>query len=256
MTLIIQKPTGAKLNLAKDYTWYPLLLPGVVAWWDAANVSTFTFSSGNVVQNWSSVVGSYTLTQATTANRPTRSGTINGKASVVFDGTNDSLSVASFNLTGGGQKLSIWAVFSATSGSLQIIAEHSANYNLISGAFILFRNTSNQASFGKKENPGTYTTFDNSTSITTTPAATVSTHDGALSTNESIVYVNGSSIGSGTNGNTNANNINDTLFVGARGGTSLFLNGQIAELGFTTNVITDSDRLLLQQYLAAKWGTP
>lgn len=246
-----------KVVLAKDYTPYPLLLPGVVAWWDAANASTFTFSSGNVVENWSSVVGSYTLSQATPANRPTRSGTINGKASVVFDGTSDSLSVASFNLSGGGQKLSMWAVFSATAGSNQIVAEHSANYNLTSGAFVLIRTTSNQASFGKSQTGPLYSTFENSTSITTTPAATVSTHDGALSTNETIVYVNGSSIGvRGVNDNTNANNINDTLFVGARGGTSLFLNGQIAELGFTTNVMTDSDRLLLQQYLAAKWGTP
>ena len=243
--------------ITPSYTPYPSLLSGVVAWWDADDASTFTFSSGTVVQEWRSRVGSYTLTQATTANRPTRSGSVNGKASVVFDGTNDSLSVANFDMTPGGQKLSIWAVFSATGGSNQIVAEHSANYNLNTGAFLFIRTTLNQASLGKSQAGPLYTTFENSTLVTTTPVAAVGTHDGTLTTNETIAYVNGSSIGTrGLNDNTNANNRNDTLFVGARGGTSLFLNGQIAELGFTTNAMTDSDRLLLQQYLAAKWGTP
>jgi hypothetical protein len=179
---------------------------------------------------------------------------------VVFDGTNDSLSAPNFNLTAGGQKLSAWAVLSAASGADYMVAEHSTNFNLNFGAFNLFRAASNQISFAKKGSDGagvSYSTFENSTLITTTPATTVATHDGALSTNETIAYVNGSSIGApGVNDNTNVSNRNDTLFVGARAGTSFFLNGQICELGFTTNVMTDSDRLLLQQYLAAKWGTP
>lgn len=245
------------LRLAKSYTPYPLLLSGVVAWWDADDASTFTFSSGTVVEEWRSRVGSYALIQANPANRPSRSGAVNGKSTVVFDGSNDSLSVANFDLTAGGQAFSLWAVVTAASGTDQAVVEHTTNFNNNAGAFLFARNAAgNSPGLGKRGSTA-YATFENTTSVTTPAAIIVGTHDGTLATNETTLWVNGNANGARfVNSNTNSSNLNSTLFVGARAGTSLFLNGQIAELGITTNAMTDSDRLLLQQYLAAKWGTP
>jgi hypothetical protein len=236
------------------------VISNTVAWWDASDASSFTYSSGTVVQDWRSRVGNYTLTQATSANRPSRSGTVNGLSTVVFDGTNDNLSVANFDITPGGQKFSIWSVFSATSGGNQVIAEHSANYNDNAGAFLLFRTTSNLASIGKRGTTGAgtesnYAIFETSGTIATTPKAIIATHDGTLATDESSGRLNSSSSGARSiNGNTSNSNINSTLFVGARNNTNLFLNGQICELGITTSVLSANEISLLESYLSSKWG--
>ena len=233
------------------------LISNVVAWWDASDASSFTFSSGNVVQDWRSRIGSYTLTQATSANRPSRSGTVNGLPTVVFDGTNDSLSVANFNMTPGGQKFSVWAVFSCVSGGDRMVCEHSADLNSNVGAFSLLRASNNTCALAKTGSPaGTnYTTFDTTETVTTTPKVILGFHDGTLSTNETSARLNQSTGGTRTlNANTNSNNLNTTLFIGARNGSGLFLNGQICELGITTSILTADEIGLLESYLSRKWA--
>jgi hypothetical protein len=61
---------------------------GLVGWYDAADTSTFRFTSGNVVYDWSdkSGTGGPMNTSGDTANHPTRSGTQNGHPTVVFNG--------------------------------------------------------------------------------------------------------------------------------------------------------------------------
>ena len=257
MTLIIQKPVGAKLVLAKDYTPFPSLLSGVVAWWDASDASTFTYSSGTSVSAWNSIVGSYSLTQGTALNQPSRSGTVNGLSSVVFDGSNDSLSVANFDLTPGGQAFSVWAVLTATSGANRVIAEQSTDFNNVAGAFLLIRSSVNKVDLNKRgAGVGDYSGFTSDGTLTTTAKAIVASHNGALSTDETELRLNASTAGTRPfNNNTNSNNVINTLFVGARAGTSLYLNGQICELGFTTTVLTAAEVQGLERYLIDKWGT-
>ena len=66
-------------------------------WLDADDASTFTFGTGTAVATWADKSGAgRNMTQATSANRPTRNdGTVNGRASVDFDGTNDRLELDS-----------------------------------------------------------------------------------------------------------------------------------------------------------------
>jgi hypothetical protein len=230
-------------------------ISNTVAWWDAAEASTFTFSSGTVVQNWASIVGSYTLTQATSANRPERAGTVNGLPTVVFDGTNDSLSVVNFDMTPGGQKLSIWAVFSATTGSDQVLLEQTSTFFNNPGAFIFYRTSADRVQIAKSGTAGSANAIDSTDTLTTTPKCVIGFHDGALSTNESNIRLN--AVDGGTrpaNNNTNSNNINAILHVGARAGTSLFLNGQICEFGISTSILTATEIALLESYLSRKWG--
>lgn len=238
--------------------WTPAELPNVFAWWDASHTASFTFSSGSVVSAWASRVGSYSLGQSTSGKRPSRSGTVNGLPSVVFDGTDDALSVASFNMSGG-NKYSLWTVVSASSGSDRIVAELGSDFNSGAGRWILYRQSDNKVASAyfhfAAGGAGGYSAFTTTGTVTTTPKAVVSTYDGSLSTDEMSAWLNGSSSGSRpNNGNGTANLVSDTLYVGARGGTSIYLNGQICELGVCTTAIGSTDRAKLGTYLSAKWG--
>ena len=238
-------PAGA------PYVFSPADLEPVL-WLDASDTSTITESSGSVSQ-WASKAGGYNAVQATGANQPTTGTvTINGLNVIDFDGTNDRVTVASFDLTGG-QKFSIAAVFTADSGILSALAEHSANIDLNPG-WGVFRDTDDTVAIARNTGIG-FEVFDTTGTLTTTAKVYVGTYDGTLATNESNAWLNGS--GAGTRPasvNSNANLTNDTLFIGSRGGTSRFLNGSIAELIVTKTALTTNEREALQTYLADKWG--
>ena len=73
----------------------PELPAGVLGWWEADDAAAFTYSSGNVVSQWNDRSGGNRhMIQATVANQPTRSGTQNGRPTVVFDGINDFMGTA------------------------------------------------------------------------------------------------------------------------------------------------------------------
>jgi hypothetical protein len=101
MTLIIQKPTGAKLNLAKtfavqNYMWefpaqYGLWSPANITtalWLDAADASTIA-ESGGAVSQWNDKSGNGRhAIQTTSGNRPTVStAALNGKNVIAFNGS-------------------------------------------------------------------------------------------------------------------------------------------------------------------------
>jgi len=249
--------TAAAAAPAPSVPWTPTALTSVAAWWDASDSATVTYSSGTSVSSWSSKVGSYALTQATSSKQPSHSGSVNGKTTLVFDGTSDGLSVSNFDMTPGGQKLSMWVVgTAANTADDMVFAEHSINYNGTTNGFICYRTAAKTLHFSRRGN-GTWAAWESTSLLTTTPVIGVSTHDGTLSTNESQLYFNGALNGAapgGFNADTNTTNLNDTLFVGSRANSSLYLNGQICEIGFTTGTMSLSDRQKLEGYLAHKWG--
>ena len=74
---------------------YPTDLPvknELVMWLDAADDTTFSYSSGTVVSQWRDKSGlNNHVSQATLANQPSRSTIKNSRKTVVFDGSNDNL---------------------------------------------------------------------------------------------------------------------------------------------------------------------
>jgi hypothetical protein len=257
MTLIIEKPTGAKLNLVKTFTWNETIWnPSMITtalWLDAADASTVTFSSGVTVSNWASKSGGYVLTQSDNAKRPARSGTVNGLATVVFDG-GDGMSVVNFNLSSAGQQASFFAVFTASSGGDQFILEHTSDTNTNSGAFNVSRTSANQVGLTRQAS-NQYATFETSGTLTTSPKVYVGTMDGTLSTNENTGFLDGDGSGARfSNQNTNANFLNAALFLGSRNNASLFLNGQICEVGIIPSLLSTLNRQKIEGYLAHKWG--
>ena len=236
---------------------YPIWTPASITtalWLDAADGSTFTFSSGTTVSDWASKSGGYTFTQSDNAKRPLRSGTVNGLPTVVFDG-GDGMSVANFNLTAAGQQASFFAVLTAASGGDQIILEHTSNYGVSNGAFIVIRTSANNLGLARFQDGNLYSTFDTTGTITTSAKVFTGTIDGTLSTNEISGFLDGDGAGTRViNSNTNTDFVNATLFLGARNNASLFLNGQICEVGIIPSVVSTLDRQKLEGYLAHKWG--
>jgi hypothetical protein len=72
---------SAKINTSAG----PIPTTGMTVWWDAADASTFTFSTGTTVSEWRSKVGPYKATQTDATFRPGRSGTLNGLPVVTFN---------------------------------------------------------------------------------------------------------------------------------------------------------------------------
>lgn len=234
-------------------SWSPESLSGLVAWWDADTAGSFTFGSGVDVASWASRVGSYSLGQSTASKRPSRSATIGGRSAVQF-GADDALSVASFDM-GAGKKVSLWIVCAVPSWSDRILVEHSANYNLNPGGFICFRESSNSTFFSRNLPGGYYQSWRTSGTLTTIAKSFIGTIDGTLSTNQGSGWLNGDPSGTRPHTqNASMSNRNDTLYVGARAGTSLYSAATIGEFGLSTAIFSPSEIAALNAYLAAKWS--
>lgn len=232
--------------------WTPSDLANGLEWWDGGDVASHTYSSGSLLSAWAGQMGAYTLSQGTSTKQPSASGSLNGRTTVVFDGSSDAMSVASFNM-GTGQKWSFWAIFTAASGGVQVVAEQSADYNSNAGAWVAYRNSSNYA-VSARNGP---TEARTNATLTTTAKLFVASYDGTLSTDELALRLNGTAGQTYSfNGNTSGSNRNDTLYVGARNTSSLYLNGSIAAFGVTLGVMSTADAEALEAWGTSVWATP
>lgn len=149
----------------------------------------------------------------------------------------------------------MWAVMTASAGADYVVGELSANFNS-ADAFLFLRNSDNTVFLADHKNGSNYSGFQTTGTVTTSAGAFVGTLDRTLSTNEVTGYLN-STTSAGTrwvNANTSGDMSTNTLYLGSRGGSSLFLNGDIAEMGFVKSVLSSSDRSLLMSYLGTKYG--
>lgn len=110
-------------------SWTPANITTAL-WLDANDASTITLN-GSTVSQWSDKSGNARhATQATVANQPTYSATeFNGNGRIRFDGTNDSLSIASTALfSSGNADLSMFFVYNSIAPSSfgTIFANYSA----------------------------------------------------------------------------------------------------------------------------------
>lgn len=94
-------PISMPLSNIQLSNFNPLSIPGIVAWFDADDVSTFTLTgaTGTEVAQWRAKGGRrFAVSQAVANNRPSRTGLLRGRASILFDGLNDFLSIANTGL--------------------------------------------------------------------------------------------------------------------------------------------------------------
>jgi hypothetical protein len=215
-------------------------LAGLFAWYDASTSSSITTQTG--VSQWEDLSGNARhLTQSTTNNQPAYGTvTLNGKATITFDGTNDVLRSAAWTL------------------------------NQPYHTFIIFRHetTFSSATFGIAHNIGAprsgELSYGTATTLSHFAGASLFRTGVASGSREAFnpyeIEANGASSALrvrtfSNTGNAGTNNSNG-LTVGANGNTLPTQHGDmsVAEIAMFSRVLTGGDLTKVRNYLANKWA--
>ena len=247
---------------------------GYHLWLDAANAGSFTYSSGSVVSQWTDrSANAFTFTTAGTTNQPSRTGTQNGKPTVVFDGnTADYLKSTTTPAT--------WKYLHDGSGSTMFIVIKSTEPTTYSSAnwimstmvgdigFNVKLPTGSSSQLGIEISDGVANTYlENIQNIPNTGHNVYTFKlDPNNSTNNSKLpmYINGGSVLNPTFvynwTGASTGNPDSTLYLGTGYDGALVaypqyaFSGEIAEIITYKSVLSDSDRIANINYLKAKWG--
>lgn len=225
-------------------TFDPRTIAGLTLWLDAADASTITIGTG--VSQWRDKSATASLwTQGTGNNQPAYGTvTIGGRNTVVFDGTNDSLSVVA-DVFPSALPMTLFVVqriISATNFGMSLTT---------SGGFEL------------RQNATTGQVQVNVTTVTTTHTFATS----SVSTNEVVSMVLTSGVANNRvyrsgatqtlSGTANAKpslSTGYTYNLGQRSGGSLFGNVAIGEVLVYAADLSDAVRRSVESYLGSKWG--
>lgn len=237
----------------------PLEIPGCQLWLDAADASTVTLSSGKVSQ-WSdkSTSGAH-VSQASSDYQPTYSATQNGHSVVSF--SNAGLGNANATLL---RSVSSWSVFTAFKTSALTTAQNvlviGCDYNGAARAecIYIYSGTGHPALGGRRLSADSWAEAQASAGIDAAFAvySGIATYGGAatLYKNGTQIATNPSWLTSGLTGNDYGN-----VSVGGAGvwvaGPASPLSGAIAEIVVYNTALPDANRIRIEHYLRAKWGT-
>lgn len=204
-------------------------------WWDPSDFSTMfqdtaatvpVTATGQTVARINDKSGNAKhLLQATAGSRPTLQQDGAGKYYLDFDGTADFMSVASFDLTSTDAATAVAGVRKSTDAATGVIFEHSANSSVTSGTIAMFAALSAGANFGFRHK-GTAGADSNAGGLAA-PYLAVVAGTGKISTDLNQCRINGGLAAQNTIDQGTGNLTNQTLYVGARGGTSLFFAGRL-----------------------------
>lgn len=229
-------PDGVRLGMRAEYNtgFSPIQIPGLQAWFDAADDTSFIFGAGTKVATWRDKSGFLRhLTQATGTSQPDRNGTRNGWSTVVFDGTNDRM--------GGSLVLSLPLTICT---AFKFDNADTADRHLIAT--------------NPTGGPTVYTSggkwwFYSGLSIDSgvTDDSNWNTRIDVFNGASSELFLNGASIASG---NTGVGSIS-TISLGCWPSGVNFWDGEVAEVLIYNSVLSAQDRALVQSYLQNKWAT-
>ncbi len=214
---------------------------GLLLWLDAADDSTFSYSSGTSVSQWrdKSGLNNHSL-QATVGNQPSRSTTQNSRKTINFDGTNDFLDgTSALTLANGYTAFTI--VKSSATGERDIITSTTAAQ---SADIYLYQ----QASSGKLGNwSNVYTSNPISLNVWYLFSTNVS------SVGSETLYLNGSSQTSNSRSLTNTRGYRvGAYYTGSSSGE--YWSGEIAEILIFNRALSSTEMKQVHTYLGQKWG--
>ena len=237
---------------------------GYNLWLDAADATTFTFSSGTSVSQWTDKsANGYTFTEATASNQPSRSGTLNGKSTVVYDGTTDRListaTASTWNYLHNGDKATVFIVckINGTGTHYPFATCDDATSSIGFGFY-----GDSGTVFGAQSFRGVSGSVgpQASTTMNTTTFYVYSTYldqDNAIVVDKTKLYQNsGFANVNSVNQNGSNSTCSRTLSIGMNGAVSGggWMKGEIAEIISYTSLISNADRTKNVDYLKAKWG--
>jgi len=220
---------------------------GAEAGSDGTAVGTFTDQSGN----------GRNATQGTGANQPTlKTNILNGKSVYRFDGTNDSVSIASWSP--GTATVTIYAVVNnRNAGTFKVLATHSANRDAFNDVFSLEKTTADKIDGVLHGSGGTYGEFLTTATIPTDGTFRVIRFlfDKSLASNECTVELNHTVAGTRpSNGDTTGNFSAQDTYIGSQGGSAAFWNGDIAEFVCVNRDLTTQEKSDVDAYFLAEYG--
>lgn len=178
---------------------------------------------------------------ASGTNRPTyKTGVLNGKAVYGF-AVDDIIQLPSMTMS----HLTLFIVFRATVNG--ILSELSVNASNVGGGFFLF-STNFSATFERKSPLQNASDFNANWGLGNTWRACRMETRGTIITQKLFINNVNQTLTGGPNDLGNADYVSDNVYIGARGGGSLFMTGDIAAIGLANNM-TDDDIVLTETYL-------
>ena len=225
---------------------YPTDLPvknGLNLWLDAADDTTFSYSSGTSVSQWRDKSGSnFHASQATVGSQPSRSTFQNSRKTVNFDGTNDTVTIPSFVSN------SEMSIFVVSNCGNTLFIEHSNDANSNQG-FYFYGGGSGMISITRATGSLIY----NSNWLSGGYSVASAVNSTGL---DLLTYKNGTqqTIISDQRGSITNSYVTNTLYIGSRGANSIWSNGPIAEIIIYNRKVTDTERKQIHTYLGQKWG--
>lgn len=224
----------------------PTDITGCTLWLDADDAGSFTLT-GALVDQWNDKSSSgYNFTASGSA-RPARSGSVNSRTSVTFDGTDDALARDFTTL----QSTGVWNCFAVVKPSAvgtdsnildqDVVGPRIAQYMRINtGAFesIAF-NTSSTPFTDSGVSPSNGTVYVLEARLTTTTVEILANNVSGGTTAFS---------GTGDSGSL-------TVAIGRFAGGGGLYAGDIAEIVFYDSALSSGDRTDVYNYLVARWVT-
>jgi len=235
---------------------YPTDLPvkgGLLLWLDAADDSTFSYSSGTEVSQWRDKSGNnFHANQATVAYQPGRTSVNNGRKSINFIAGNfDYLTITSGISVP--NDVSIFIIYKPTTQTNQYAVLIDNYHAAVTYTGFVIQRNSNASTF--------YYANGNGSAYLDTASSQWSYTDnviGILSLNKSsstaTPYANGTAQSSST---VNAAIVQSTtgLVIGSlASGTSRFYNGDMCEILIFNRSLSSTEMKQVHTYLGQKWG--
>jgi uncharacterized protein YukE len=221
----------------------PKRLASLFAWYDANSASSITIETG--VKQWDDLSGNaHNLIQTITNNQPAYgSVTLNGKATITFDGTNDTLRTAAWTLNQPYQTFVVVRLESTFTQSRNIVAH---NIGGSRSGELRYPSSGTQASWFSGVGSGV------AVNVAAGVREAFNGYDAVANGASSRLSVkNFSNTGDGGSNNSNALSV-------ASGGPSNNIQDHgdvsIAEIIIYSRALSTTETATVRNYLAGKWG--
>jgi hypothetical protein len=241
----------------------PLSIPGCQLWFDAADSSTITFSSGSNVSVWTNkgvVSTTATPTRGATANQITYT-TIDGYPGVYINNNGSAVYNAStysqLTIQSNFQNTADYSIFAVVNLSNVVIAEYQTIYGNARGASGETRSPNFGAGMSLEFNADGTNRMISSSFIGTGRLQTA-----LISSSSALTaYTNATAYASNTNAYTRPSTdvgalpiIGGAFGASSGGSDNRFATGYFHEIIFYNSVLTTTQRQQVEGYLARKWG--
>lgn len=222
----------------------PTQVPFVVCWYDTERTCLPAGTSVNAVRDFT--FRNANMVNITASLQPKISN-INGRKSLLFDGTNDYMSIASLNLH---SRIAMFAVVQTETNVTGKEAFFEHGPNALSNPGFAF--SGGYTAWLVNRGGGTHSADINWGWIGNSPTVVSFSY----MTGTGVVGKEWLDVGfNAVNGTTRTNtSLTDSLYVYSRAGSTDFSKGHLAELIIITNGLSEANQLLIQRYLATKYG--